>query len=275
MSGNIGITNVLVVIDPTEKEQYALKRALMMNELLKGGVKIHLFITVENEKLYDLMDADDVHCDSVWLESLTKPLTSKNIDHTAEVVWTGNWHSSILEASKRHNVDMIILSDYRDKRGFTDLSASKWALLRGSLCPILIVDPSSQMVRKTVLAAVNLQTNDPRHAALNKNILRIPGILANDYGAELHIVNGYDKSENFPDRAMLIRESGAKQENIHVEIGDPVDLIDGIAKKIDADVVVIGTIARKGVLAAMRGNKSEHIIHKMNRDVMVINSSAE
>ena len=275
MSENIGITNVLVVIDPTKKEQYALKRALMMNEFLKGGIKIHLFITVESETLYDIENGNDIHCNNIWFAELVKPLVLDNIDHTAEMIWTDNWHISVLDASKRHNADLIILSDYRDEKGYTDLSASKWALLRNSACPIMIVDPNTNLTRKTVLAAVNLQTKDPRHVELNKKVMSISSILANDYGAELHIVNSYDKSENFPDRAMLIRESGAKQENIHVEIDDPVDLIDSVAKEIDADVVVIGTIARKGVRAAMRGNKSEHIIHKMNRDVMVINSSNE
>jgi len=36
-------------------------------------------------------------------------------------------------------------------------------------------------------------------------------------------------------------------------------------------VVVIGTLSRRGIMAAMRGNKSEEIIRKLNRDVMILN----
>ncbi len=267
------LNKVLVAIDPTEKEHYALKRALMMNEFIEDGVKIHLFIALDPEKLHKIHDANDFSCNSNWFTELFKPMDVEKIEYTAEVIWTENWHLSMLDASKRHEADIVILSDYRRKEGQTVLSSSKWALLRDSKCPILIVDPSSKLQRNNVLAALNMQTDDPRYAQLNRNIAGVSSLIANSYGAEKHIVNAYESSEDFPDRAKLIRDGDARQENIHVKIGDPTEIIAEVADKINADVVVIGTLARKGVIAAMRGNKSEDIIRKLNRDVMVINST--
>ena len=86
------------------------------------------------------------------------------------------------------------------------------------------------------------------------------------------LFNAYDNWEDFPDRSRLIHEGNAKQETTHVKIGNPAEIIVEVADAIYPDAMVIGTLARSGVIAAMRDNKSEDIIHKLNRDVLVINS---
>ncbi len=266
------ISNVLVVIEPAEDVQYALKRALKTHEMLENDVNIHLFISFEMDKLKAGGENYDFSCDNSWFESLVKPLVEKNITYTAEVFWTENWHRSIMATVKRHDIDMIIMSDYTTEKNQNDLSAEKWTLLRVSECPVLIVHPAAKLHRKTILAAVNMQTDNPRYVELNAKILKMARMMASYYGAEKHIVNAYEDSLEFPDRAKLLHDTGAKQPNVHVQLGNPTTIIATVADDIDADVVIIGTLSRRGILAAMRGNKSEDIIHRLNRDVMVLNS---
>ncbi len=263
--------NILVVIDPAQEEQYALKRALKMNEILDGGVNIYLFISFEMDELRKSQETFDFYCDSNWFAELVKPLAENNISYTAEVYWTADWHHSILSSTKRNNVGLVIMSDYSSEKNRNDLSAAKWSLLRVSSCPVLIVHPKTKLNRKIILAAVNMQTSNPRYVELNQKILDMTHIMAVAYGAEKHIVNGYEDSMEFPDRAKLLRETDAKQENVHVQQGNPVEIISGVADAIDADIVVIGTLSRRGIMAAMRGNKSEEIIRKIDRDVIVLN----
>ncbi|PCI49336.1 MAG: hypothetical protein COB49_04945 [Alphaproteobacteria bacterium] len=265
------LRNILVVIDPAMETQYALKRALKMNEILDGGVNIHLFISFEMDELRKSQDRFEFYCDNNWFAELVKPLVNENIDYTAEVFWTADWHHSILECVKRNDVDMIVMSDYMTDENRNDLTAAKWSLLRVSGCPVLIVHPKAQLHRKTILAAVNMQTANPRYVELNEKILKMTRMMAEAYGAEKHIVNAYEDSMEFPDRAKLLRDTGAKQENTHVQQGNPVEIISDVAETIDADVVVIGTLSRRGIMAAMRGNKSEEIIRKINRDVIILN----
>lgn len=263
--------NVLVVIDPAMKEQYALKRALKMNEILDGGINVHLFISYEMDELRKSQDTFDFYCDNNWFAELVKPLITENISYTAEVFWTADWHNSILDSVKRNNSEFIIMSDYTTEKDRNDLSAAKWSLLRVSSCPVMIVHPATELQRKTILAAVNMQTDNPRYVDLNSKILSITRVMAAAYGAEKHIVNAYEDSMEFPDRAKLLRDTETKQQNIHVHLGDPVEIISEVAEEIDADVVVIGTLSRRGIMAAMRGNKSEKIIHKIKRDVIILN----
>ena len=272
MSNNVGtLKNIVVAIDPLNEKQHALKRAVMMNKVLDGGINIHLFISLEMDRLHKKHDTFEFSCDGDWFKQLVKPLVDAGIDYTSEVIWTDAWHRSIVRTSKKYKTDLIIISDYTTENGRTDLSPSKWALLRASVCPVLIVHPDTKLERKTILAAVNMQTDNAKYAELNAKILGYSKLLAEKYGAEKHVVNGYEDSMSYPDRAKLLRETETKQENIHVMQGGPKAIISEVATKIDADIVVIGTLARRGVMAAMRGNKSEHILRELSCDVMVLN----
>ena len=120
-----------------------------------------------------------------------------------------------------------------------------------------------------------MQTDNPKYVELNRNILKVSQMMAQSYGAEKHTVNAFEDTMDYPDRGMLLRETDTKQENLHVQVGDPATIISTVADDIDADIVVIGTLSRKGLRAAMRGNTSEKIIKRLNRDVMVLNCSIE
>lgn len=268
---NLSLKNIIVAVNPAQKEHYALERALMMNRILEGGVNIHLFISMDMEDLRKDQDTFEYSCEGGWHDELVKPMVDAGIDYTSEILWTDEWHRSITQMTKKRSADLVIMSDYATEKGQTELSSSKWALLRVSKCPVMIVHPSSKMERQTILAAVNMQTDNPRYAELNEKILSYSNLLAIKYGAEKHVVNGYEDGMEYPDRARLLRETDTKQENLHLKQGGPKSIISEVATEINADVVVIGTLARSGVMAAVKGNKSESIIRDLTSDVMVLN----
>ncbi|MBT5186431.1 MAG: universal stress protein, partial [Kordiimonadaceae bacterium] len=218
---NHAFKNIIVVIDPAEGKHYALERAIMMNTVFDGGVNIHLSISIEMDKLRKDHDTFEFSCDGSWYNELVKPMVDAGIDYTSEILWTDAWHRSILAATKKYNADLVIMSDYATKAGHTELSSSKWALLRVSECPVMIVHPDTRLERKTILSAVNMQTDNPRYAELNEKILSYSQLLSTKYNAEKHIVNGYEDGMEYPDRAKLLRDTGTKQENIHVKQGGP------------------------------------------------------
>ena len=48
------------------------------------------------------------------------------------------------------------------------------------------------------------------------------------------------------------------------------DVINDVATEIDAELVVLGTIGRTGLSAAIIGNTAEHVIDRLNCDVLAI-----
>ena len=96
--------------------------------------------------------------------------------------------------------------------------------------------------------------------------------LAKSYGADFHVVNAYIDSLLYPDRGRLAKHTGLSQSNTHVEQGYTDEVISRVAKKIDADVVIIGTLGQTGLTKTRRGNTAERVISALDVDVVVVNS---
>ncbi len=62
---------------------------------------------------------------------------------------------------------------------------------------------------------------------------------------------------------------GLSAENIHVLLGSPASNIRGLAEKIGADLIVIGTHGRHGV-GLILGSTSNSVLHGVNTDVLVV-----
>jgi len=56
----------------------------------------------------------------------------------------------------------------------------------------------------------------------------------------------------------------------HVEEGLPEDVIEKLADDLDAELVILGTIGRTGISAALIGNTAEHVIDRLNCDVLAL-----
>jgi len=58
--------------------------------------------------------------------------------------------------------------------------------------------------------------------------------------------------------------------NTHIEEGLPETVIEQVAQEIDAELVILGTVGRTGISAALIGNTAEHVIDQLNCDVLAL-----
>ena len=68
----------------------------------------------------------------------------------------------------------------------------------------------------------------------------------------------------------MAEENGLTQQDCVVKEGLPEDVIPFIAKEKDAELVVIGTVGRTGLSAALVGNTAEHVIDSLDCDVLAL-----
>jgi universal stress protein E len=61
--------------------------------------------------------------------------------------------------------------------------------------------------------------------------------------------------------------------NTHVKEGLPESVIESVAKNIDAELVVMGTVGRTGIPAALIGNTAEHVLDQLSCDVLALKPS--
>lgn len=260
----------LVIIEPTEDQQIALERALVGARVRDSKPELRLFLCVDGDSQDLKATNPKLYRDLPWLESLTRRVEEEGLQCSMELCWSTEWEQAVLECAERYQPFHIFMPDCEQgrKRGF--FSVQQWALLRHSKWPVTIVRPGKVGNRRRMLAAVNIQKedDDPRYARLNQKILTEGKSIANSYGAEFFVINAYPDSLNYPDREQLMKRSGLPTQNVHVEQGPPDDVIADYAKQIGADTVVIGTLARRGALALMKGNTSEKVLRKLDQDVI-------
>jgi universal stress protein E len=261
----------LVVVDPSHEQHIALDRMVeIVRQQEDRDIEVHLYIGFESDDKSDPDLPEEVVCGREWRRELLRPLIELGVDFTAELFWTRHWRNSIVGAASRYDCDQIMLSksSAENKRGMTD---SKWELLRQADCDVVIVGSDSSGGLKSILACVDTQSNDSDDEAINQKVLGRGRYLADFFGAELHVVNAYTDSENFPDRGLIQRMSEVPMENIHRDMGKPEDVINDVAQKINADIVILGTKSRHSIRAKLRGNTSEKVMDKMNIDVLALN----
>ena len=266
---------IFIVVDPAQEQPLALERATITARLFRSDDEtptpdLHVFMSVDADNTDTSADNPSVHRDGSWFfERIIGPLQESEMKYTVEMSWSTDWYGSIIKESKRQEARLIMLPMVRKPSAAGRiLKESIWKLLRTSSCPVLIVQPGADPRRKVILMAVNFQSHKPEYERLNEVIISRGQWMAKTYGAELHVVNAYNDSLNYPDRGELAKKTGVESTNIHVLAGDPEDVIAEVAEKIGADILVIGTRARA---SRWRGNTSEKIITRVDCDILAIN----
>ena len=266
---------VFGVVDPTASTHIALQRAIITAKFRTPAPTLNIFVAVDSESIDTRATNDALFRNNQWFEDeIHAPLKKQGLDYQIEISWSSEWQRSILKAANRFGADMILLPIQKKKKHTLRLtfSESKWKVLKKAICPVLLVRPDAAEQRKTILAAVNFQAIGDQQKLLNANILARGEWLAENYGAELHVVNAYKDSLNYPDRGKLAKETGLPSKNIHVVPGYTDEAVAKTAKDINADLVVMGTLGQTGQTATRRGNTAERVISNLDVDVVVVNT---
>jgi universal stress protein E len=234
-----------------------------------GAPRLCVFLAVDCDNTDTSAENPAIHRDGDWLfKHIIDPLNKSGVKYSVDISWSSDWYGSIVSESKKHNPELIMLPLVkRPSEHGRIFNESIWRLLRTALCPVLVVQPHSPGERKVILAAVNFQSHKPEYRRLNDLIIDRGQWLATIHNAELHIVNAYKDSLNYPDRSQLATATAVNTANIHVRAGEPGDVIAGVARELGADIVVLGIRARA---SRWRGNTSEKIITKISCDLLTI-----
>ncbi|MGK0499407.1 MAG: universal stress protein E [Oceanicoccus sp.] len=266
---------IFVVVNPFDIQHTALQRAIFTAQIRAVKPILHVFVVVDTtDKKPDYFPDGNVSRKLSWFnEAIHNPILSKQIEYSIEVSWSSKWQRAIMASATEFQADIIFLPASRNTPySRFNIGESKWSLLKESNVPVMLVRPGGKDVRKTVLAAINLQAESDEQKQLNKRIIERSMLAAERYGADLHVVNAYRETSRLPNMSSIIRETGLPSSNIHIEHGYTDEVIEQISKHVDADLVVMGTLGVNGRPYALRGNTAERVISVLDVDTMVINS---
>jgi universal stress protein E len=268
---------IFVVVNPTLDEHVALDRAIITAKLLTPSPTVCVFVAIDSDTVDSDVTNDKISRNTDWFEEqIHAPLRAAGLEYKIEVSWCNNWQKAIMRSAEKFGATRILIRAGKPKTPSRfSFAESKWKLLKSANCPVLIVRDGAAEQRRVVLAAVNFQASRDHQQQLNANILTRGRALAESYNAEFHVVNAYIDSMHYPDRGRLAKETGLDSKHIHVVQGYTDEAVATAAKKLSADVVVIGTLGQTGQAKTRRGNTAERVISAVKVDVVVVNSEYE
>lgn len=263
--------NLFVVYDPTQSEQPALERAAAITEHAEAA--IHLYACIHEDTAKSAGGSDNkrllVDRQKDTLNKVVILLRSRGVAVTTEVEWDKDWYNAVVRASLRTDADLLLKSSYpHSMRERVLKRTSDWTLIRGCLCPVLLVKQSEQRDISKVLAAIDIRDENNSYELLNDHIIGFSKRIMKSDKAELHFINAFDRLRSVPDRNALVRNCGVAAERVHIRMGEPEDVIVSGAKELDVSMVVVGNSARSGLSAAINGNTVERVLDKLECDVL-------
>lgn len=200
-------------------------------------------------------------------------------------------YASITEAVKRKGFDLVVVGTRgmsAIKRVFVGSTATR--LARICPAPVLIARSGSPDETRSVLAAVDF-------SPVSEQVVSVSASLASALNAQLHVLHVYDTEDlhplpavsnelreglkNFRRRAR--REAFERLEQLaeleaidhrtaklHVAQGSTYQAINSAARRLNAGLVVLGSVGRRGISALLIGNTAEKILHTLDRSLLVI-----
>jgi nucleotide-binding universal stress UspA family protein len=182
-------------------------------------------------------------------------------------------------------------------------------LLRKCPCPLWLTKPGDKPNYSCILAAVDVaqEESDIEHGDLNRRILEIASSLALSDFAALHLVHAWDAPGEMtvrawgddPDSAAFSYVEGERSRRqrgldqlrdqlkgqlgaeaygylsprFHLQRGAASNVVPESAKELQADLVVMGTVARTGISGLFIGNTAEAILEQVRCSVLAIKPS--
>jgi len=293
--------NILTVIDPTTEDQKALKRSIELAQHTNASITVFLSIFDFSYEMTTMLSSDEresmrqtvIDDRYKWINNIIEQLNTDPLKINTKVVWHNRPFEAVIAEVLDHNHDIVIKGTHEhDKLKSVIFTPTDWHILRKCPCPVLLVKDHLWPENGNILAAINVGSDEEEHHSLNHKITSQAKDLAQTINANVHIVNSYpgtpvnitieipefnalEYNQNMLNHHKTAMAEHAKnydisQENTYVKEGLPEDVIEQVANTIDAELVILGTVGRTGISAALIGNTAEHVIDRLNCDVLAL-----
>ncbi|MCF2947059.1 universal stress protein UspE [Paraglaciecola aquimarina] len=293
---------ILAVIDPETDQQKSLSRAVEIAHINRANVTAMLTIYDFSYEMTSMLTTDErenmrnavIEDKTDWLVNLIeKEFSNISITIDVKIVWHNRPYESIIYEVLDQGFDLIVKgTKQHDNLKSIIFTPTDWHLMRKAPVPVLLVKEHAWPRNGEIIAAINVGVDIEEHLSLNHLITKQALHFAHLLTSNVHLVNSYpgtpanivieipefnpaayDQASKLHHQNTMMEHAKLHKintENCHVDIGLPEDVIPKYAEQLDAELVVLGTIGRSGISAALIGNTAEHVIDKLNCDVLAI-----
>jgi len=297
---------ILVVADINDDQQPALARAIQLSESSRSESHITFFLSIYDfsYEMTSMLSSDErnamrrgvVQQREAWMREVAKPYINDAINFEVKVVWHNRpyeaiigevfagEHEIVVKATRKHDILESVI-----------FTPTDWHLLRKCPSPVLLVKNHDWPVNGQILASVHVGSENPTHLDLNDTMVERLKEISSRLNANPILVNTYPvtpanitielpefdpasytdavRGHHLTTMKALRQKHGLDEEHTRIEQGLPEEVIPNLVKELDAGLVILGTTGRTGLSAVFIGNTAEHVIDKINCDVLALKPS--
>jgi universal stress protein E len=289
------IRKILVVADPAQgsnvEAQRAVRRGFGLAEQMNAELRL-VFVCDYSDYLECCRSFDPVGLEKGQVEyssrmrgclqEMANALATPAVRVSIELVWDRPWHDGIVREVLRYEPDLVIKDTHPHsvlaRALFTN---TDWHLIRECPAPLMLVRSAAWPRSEKVVAAVDPFHENDKPAALDRKIIDTASHLARAIGGELHVVHVFE-----PRQAMVAMNgvyvpwpveeitqdlrarhveavqalaSGLRlpRQQVHMREGIAHKELCGVARELNATILVMGAIARTRFERVLLGSTAE------------------
>lgn len=300
------INKILSVIDPTVEEQPAMHRAAWLAR--HTGAELELLICYYNEylsgdRLFDSPSLEKARREVIanheqHLEAFAEPLRADGIVVRTSAVWDHPLYEGIVRHAIQTEAD-IVLKDTHHHSAATRalLTNTDWNLIRTCPMPLWLVKPRAIDDSPVFVAAIDPMNQHDKPAALDDEIITISKLFGDRCGGSVHAFHSYDpriavatatanayipvslpfdeiEQQMHDDHQKRFSEitsfHGLDEAHSHLVAGLAHEELPAIAEELDADVVVMGAVARNRWKRLFIGATAERTLEHLPCDLVIV-----
>ncbi|MBF9000496.1 universal stress protein UspE [Vibrio nitrifigilis] len=296
-------SKILVVADINRDDQPALARATQLAAQSKSRSHILFFLSIYDFS-YDMtsmLSSDErdamrrgvIQQREQWMRKIAEPYLNDDFDLDVKVVWHNRPYEAIIHEVYEGQHDILVKGTRKhDMLESVLFTPTDWHLLRKCPTPVLLVKNAQWPHGASIIASVHVGSEMPAHQDLNDKMVEQLLCLSQRLDAMPYLVNAYPitptnitvelpefdpttyteavRGHHLTAMKALRQKHGLAQENTIVQQGLPEDIIPQAAKDLNAGMCIIGTTGRTGLSAVFIGNTAEHVIDKIDCDILAL-----
>lgn len=299
------IRKILVAVkNPDARRNPGVEKAIGIAKLL--GASVELFNAISTPVFLELepltgrslgqIRRESLALRNARLDALVKLAHGRGVEATRHVSWDFPPHEAIVRRAAAIHADLVIAECHEGKRLKPWLMhLTDWELLRLSPRPVLLLKNERAWRKPVILGAVDPSHARDKPARLDHAIVEYGKLLSHTLHGSFELVHA-----NFPsafgllasDPAMSMAaigevyeaqatagrerfkafadKQGLPKARRHLVESEPVFSIPHVARKIGADLVVMGAVSRSGLKRVFIGNTAERVLEALPCDVLVV-----
>jgi universal stress protein E len=291
------ISSILVDVDATAQAQPALERALRIARGCGARLTLVDVIPVPSEaRSPHRTDPDHVEtrCRRAQLARLANSITGLTVDSQ---VLLGSPALALTQEVLRSGHDLLVRSHARDlvARGPKPFGDVDTQLFRKCPCPVWAIGQGPVPQHPRIVGAVHPDAEDPIGRQMNAKIIELAVFITDLEAGALTLlqawqpfgersIRSHTTDEAFSAYLHLEQRRAAESlTNLKDSFGEylagvQVDLRRGDAEQVipefvvarGIDLVVLGTVARRGIAGLLIGNTAERLLHKLPCSVLAV-----